>query len=210
MPTRSSPEPVPPADQWRPALQQHLRLLQVIILGMTAGPAVLLVFAILIRRIVDFSAPAALTWLAWAIVPVTLVGAAGAFWWERILVERNLRAIVRGNWKLVQIPSGSQLQSDFSAFVKQFGDVGRLWVTFSVARMAKSGVLEGLACLVTLGYIIAGGPLFVVLAAVLIGATLSGFPTLDSTAGWISHALRRIEQERASREPQVGPSPPRG
>ncbi len=202
MPPNTVQSEFPPADQWRPPIHQHLRVLQIITLGMAAGSTTLLGIVIVIRAFISQPGTVQVAWIPWAVVPVAIVGVVAAHLWEQHFIRRNLILISQKRWSFTRFPSGSQFKDDLSLLMDQFGDIGRLYAVFFVTRLARGAIYEGLACLTCVGYLLTPHFVLLLLAAGLIGGILGGLPTMESVAAWISDSLGQIERHRAQNFPR--------
>ncbi|MCS7238299.1 MAG: hypothetical protein NZ899_08520 [Thermoguttaceae bacterium] len=184
-------------ERWQPGLRQFVQQLQALLLGMTAGPGMLLIVALAITGFTGGTGAAPLPWIPWAVAGTALAGWILAEIWAQHMVRTKFGEIVVGKGRLFGIPGNSDLNKALSGFINEFGDVGRLFTIFFLSRFLRSAVLEGLAFLATVGYLLSPNPLSLGAAIILIIAIPWGFPTLNGVTQWIVEMLRRLEYKRA-------------
>lgn len=188
-------------ESWRPVLREHVLRLQVIVLGMAAGPAFVLVVGGAISLIADWPGTKLTPWLPWALIVIGLGGWIWAETWSRYIIRRKLDDLGRGKGPLLGIPGNAELNADLAKFVEQFGDVGRVFTVFFLARFVRSAVLEGFAFLAGIVYFITQD---LIALGVGIGLTIgigAGCPTVASVTQWIVEVLRQLECKRAESFP---------
>ena len=104
------------------------------------------------------------------------------------LVVRNARrAIASGTWKP---PQGNSQPGPAPA-----SDAGRFLAVYTTQRIIALALLEAAAFFNLVAFMIEGQALSLVLAAVLLGCLLIGFPTPGRVAQWVDNQLELMRTE---------------
>ncbi|MCR4413489.1 MAG: hypothetical protein NUV77_13795 [Thermoguttaceae bacterium] len=179
---------------WHDEVARLVRIGQIIVAGMAAGPtlflAIVLLLGSLANRVGDDGQPL-LTWLALGFAAVMVVL---RFVVPGIVVSRRRAAIARG---VFQPGQGAQSPSpQFHQFLDRTGDAGLLWLVFLTKTILAGATLEGAALFLLVAYLIEGDLLSLVVAIVLIFGIVAMMPSRPGVLQWIEDQLRHVEQER--------------
>ncbi len=179
---------------WHAEVARLVRIGQIIVAGMAAGPTLFLVIVLwlgsLANQAGDDTQPL-LTWLALGFAAVMVVL---RFVIPSIVVGRRRAAIARGVFQPGQGANAPTPQ--FQQFLDRTGDAGLLWLVFLTKTILAGATLEGAALFLLVAYLIEGDALSLVVAAVLILGIVAMMPTRLGVLHWIEDQLRHVEQER--------------
>ena len=173
------------------SLKPRVRVLQIVIAALTGGVLAYAGVAIYLRAAGNVQpvagAASALTFAALCIVPLALFA-------SRLLpaaVARGARQrIASGQFNLPKDPRTG-------AFLTQFGDAGKLLLTYQTGTILGAAVLEGTALLSITAYLLGGHVVALGFAAGLVMVMFSSWPTAAKGARWIEEQQKLMREEKS-------------
>jgi hypothetical protein len=176
------------------SLKSRVRVLQIVVAALAGGVLAYAGVAIYLRTEGNVQpvagAASALTFAALCIVPLALFA-------SRLLpaaVARGARQrIASGQFNLAKDPrTGAP-----DAFLTQFGDAGKLWLTYQTGTILGAAVLEGTALLSITAYLLGGHVVALGFAAGLVMVMFSSWPTAAKAARWIEEQQKLMREEKS-------------
>lgn len=178
-------------ESWETEIGKAVRVGQIIVSAVTAGPLVFLAIAVGLRvsqQTLSDQNPSVFTWLS--------LGFAAAAVLMRMIVPALVFAAARRRIaENTFSPPASQ--SPFTDLVAQTGDAGLLWMARITKTILAVAILEGAAFFAIIAFMIEGSLLTVVVALLLTFAILLHMPTQDRVACWIDRELANLANERS-------------
>ena len=108
-----------------------------------------------------------------------------------IIASATRRKIIAGTWRLP-----AHAPARIVEFVQRTGDAGKLAMAFLTRTVVAAALLEGVALVALMAYLLERSPLSLILAGAMILGLLAQVPTQGRLVAWIEEQLGLIEQER--------------
>ncbi|MHB8901449.1 MAG: hypothetical protein ACYC6Y_22085 [Thermoguttaceae bacterium] len=181
---------------WRDEIVPMVRTSQIVVSALTLGPTMFLVVAgVLVSQGAFGRRDDRLSLALHAVLAVALVGVVAARTIvPGLLVALQRRRIAAGLWKGPADPLGA---AALASFLERTGDAGRLMGVFQTKRIVAAAMLEGLAFLAIVVFLLTQSLIALAVAVLTIAALLTHIPTVSGVAHWIEDQLALVEQERS-------------
>jgi len=179
MPITEFPEPLKPM----------LRVQQLIAVALPSGVLIFLLVAIAVRagdegQVEQFGL---LTIIA---IAFALAGISASAIVPAIVTASSRARIARGTWT-----ASTQSSPRLAKLLEETGQVGQLMFVHQLRLILSMAILEGVAFMATITYLIEGSPIALGIAVVLCMLLLAKFPTQNRVATWLEEQQRRLRDD---------------
>ncbi len=171
------------------ALAGPIRVMQIIVGALVAGPLAFLVFALATRG--ENAKPREGVAIAtYGAMSLAVCAISARMIVPNLIAASARKKIAGGKWQLVNEDGVPDRPNDF---IQKTGDAGKLCMVFQIRLIVASALLEGAAFLSIMAFMIEGQLFALVLACLLLMGILLGFPTASSVEHWIDDQLHLLE-----------------